>query len=230
MAFTTIQFVVPDLEPGCPWFSWTRPNVKWCEDNLCAYITAPANTYSNLLYIILGVIMILQARKSNSKTLGLFGPASIITGVSSFAFHASYTYAFQIFDYIGMFCFVNLAIVVNFRRSNTITAHNQHKIYWLLVVGFTILVPLLGYYNIKYQLLVFAQVIYTLYQEIRLNIRSKQRSITPNYSYYLFGLLFLSLGTLCSALDASRIWCDPSNHLYNGHALWHILTAIALFR
>jgi len=34
---------------------------------------------------------------------------------------------------------------------------------------------------------------------------------------------------MCSMLDATRIWCDPSNHIYNGHALWHILTAIALF-
>jgi len=66
--------------------------------------------------------MIRQARKVRSRTLAMFGPASIWTGVSSFAFHASYTYVFQIFDYFGMFCFVNLALVVNMRRSNTITA------------------------------------------------------------------------------------------------------------
>jgi len=110
------QFDIIPVEIGCPWYSWTRPNVHWCEENLCAYITAPANTWSNLAYLFFGILMIREARRMKSRTLLLFGPASIITGVSSFAFHASYTYAGQIFDYFGMFCFVYLAIVVNCRR------------------------------------------------------------------------------------------------------------------
>lgn len=30
-------------------------------------------------------------------------------------------------------------------------------------------------------------------------------------------------------MDATRLWCDPKNHYYNGHALWHLLTSIGLF-
>ena len=89
------QFVITPVEPGCPWEHWTRPNVKWCEDNLCAWITAPANTYSNLLYIFFGLRMIAEARRQKSTTLMMFGPASILTGVSSLVFHASYTYVGQ---------------------------------------------------------------------------------------------------------------------------------------
>ena len=95
--------MIEPLQDGCPWADWTRPNMKWCENNLCAWITAPSNAISNIGYVLFGIIMIREAQKKNSKTLLLFGPASIITGVSSFTFHASYTYAFQIFDFFGMF-------------------------------------------------------------------------------------------------------------------------------
>ena len=74
------QFEITPIEEGCPWYSWTRPNVKWCEENLCAWVTAPANTYSNLLYIILGVVMIRQARKVRSRTLAMFGPGINLDG------------------------------------------------------------------------------------------------------------------------------------------------------
>lgn len=40
-------FDIPPLPDGCPWSGWTLPNLKWCEDNVCAWVTAPANTWSN---------------------------------------------------------------------------------------------------------------------------------------------------------------------------------------
>mmetsp|Transcript_16300 Transcript_16300/g.30489 ORF Transcript_16300/g.30489 Transcript_16300/m.30489 type:complete len:262 (+) Transcript_16300:71-856(+) len=225
------QFDIIPLEPGCPWYSWSRPNVKWCEENLCAWITAPANTWSNVAYILFGLIMMRQAKKMKSPTLHLFGPASIITGVSSFAFHASYTYVFQIFDYFGMFCFVYLAIVVNFRRSNVIARSQQKVVFWSLVVVSTVLVPILGYFDLPYQLLVLGLVFFTLGQEIHIwrMSRKKGSHVVAAYGWNALGLLFLLAGVTCSALDATRVWCDPKNHLYNGHALWHLLTSIGLF-
>lgn len=100
--------------------------------------------------------------------MNLFGPASIITGVSSFAFHASYTYVFQIFDYFGMFCFVYLAIVVNLRRSNVIVRSQQKFVFWTLVNVSTMLVPIFGYFDLPYQVLVLGLVFFTLGQEIHI--------------------------------------------------------------
>ena len=203
------QFDIIPVELGCPWYSWTRPNVHWCEENLCAWITAPANTWSNVPYIIFGLVMMREARKMKSKTLMLFGPASIITGVSSFAFHASYTYAAQIFDYFGMFCFVYLAVVVNCRRLRQVGREGQNKMFWTLVVVSTVLVPILGAFNFPYQLLVFGLVIFTLVQEGILRYRSGRKGshAIANYSKLLLGLAFLISGVTCSMLDATRIWC-----------------------
>lgn len=59
--------------------------------------------------------------------------------------------------------------------------------------------------------------------------RKKGSHVVAAYGWNALGLLFLLAGVTCSALDATRVWCDPKNHLYNGHALWHLLTSIGLF-
>jgi hypothetical protein len=48
------------------------------------------------------------------------------------------------------------------------------------------------------------------------------------------GLLYLALGLMAVAVafslaDLSRVWCDPSNHWLQGHSVWHLLTALALY-
>jgi len=40
------------------------------------------------------------------------------------------------------------------------------------------------------------------------------------------GAFLLSFGLWI--LDATRLWCNPLNHLFNGHALWHVGTACSL--
>ena len=30
-------------------------------------------------------------------------------------------------------------------------------------------------------------------------------------------------------LDITRTWCDPKNHILNGHAVWHLLSAAAIY-
>ena len=32
-----------------------------------------------------------------------------------------------------------------------------------------------------------------------------------------------------SLADVTRVWCEPANHWLQGHAVWHVLTATALY-
>jgi hypothetical protein len=222
---------VTPLEPLCPWADWARPNLKWCEDNLCAWITAPANTWSNVLYIVFGLLMMREARRLRSPTLALFGPASIITGLCSFLFHASYTYFFQVWDYFGMFVFVYLPVIVNALRLGWISKASLRQVYALAVVLTTAAVPLMARYNLPYQSLVAVLVVLVGFQEYRLRIIAtlKGEHVVPQYKEFAVALAFIGAGFICSMADASRIWCKPDNHLVNGHACWHVLTSIGLF-
>ena len=72
------NLVVAPLPDGCPWSGWTPPNVDWCEEELCGWIVNPADTWSNLAYIVFGIAMALHARGRASSVLSLFAPASVV--------------------------------------------------------------------------------------------------------------------------------------------------------
>jgi hypothetical protein len=54
--------------PSCPWHAGAdllgAPNIKWCEAALCGWISEPANTWSNVLYLVIGLVVYLQCRRS----------------------------------------------------------------------------------------------------------------------------------------------------------------------
>jgi hypothetical protein len=42
-------------------------------------------------------------------------------------------------------------------------------------------------------------------------------------------LAMLGTGAGFSASDVTRKFCDPTNHWLQGHALWHLFGAVALY-
>ena len=221
---------VPALPAGCPWSNWARPNVKWCEDNLCAWVTTPANTWSNLLYIVFAVQMWREAGAAR-PTLRLFAPASALVGLTSGLYHASYTWFFQIFDFVGMFCFCGVTITLNARRMNVIGAGS---VYWAYFSGISVctlcffMLPVVGF---PVQLIVLVLILTTLAQEAVLHrgLYQKHPELRPNMRHFASGILLLVVAFGCSLSDLMRVWCFPKNHVMNGHALWHILTAVVLY-
>ena len=68
---------IPSLDPQCPWYELSeiaKPNVKWCEAPVCSWITEPANTWSNLAFIFMGIFIWYIASHKNQKTAKMFGP------------------------------------------------------------------------------------------------------------------------------------------------------------
>ena len=141
----------PPMLEGCPWSGFRQPNVNWCEAELCSWITNPADTWSNLAYIALALVMWLDARKRGSRTLAMFGPASFITGLFSFAYHASYTFFLQFFDFVGMFVFALLVVTLNLRRAGLLSARRQLLFYLGSVTLFSALVPPMFYMGLPIQ-------------------------------------------------------------------------------
>jgi hypothetical protein len=224
-------FDVPPLPPGCPWSSWSPPTIHWCEENLCSWITAPANTWSNLAYLVVAVLLWRQARRdlagapSGANPLRFFAPAAAVVGVTSFLFHASYTWFFQFFDYVGMYALFFLAITLNLRRSGLLAPGFEIAAYLIGVAGTTALLPLLVAARIPVQLTIAFLTLVLLAQEAWLRWGKGQR---PAYGPFLGALAALAIAVLFTVLDLTRAWCEPTRHWIQGHALWHVFTAIAL--
>ena len=221
-----MRLLAPELPPGCPWSGWTPPNVDWCEQELCAWVTNPANTWSNAAYLVLGLWMWRAARRSGRSELQLFGAASLLAGLFSGIYHASYTWFLQFFDFVGMFLFCFVVITLNGLRLGWIGPRQQTRFYLAGVASMSALVVVAFEVGFPIQALVLLLIFTMLGQELVL-----RRRATPaaDYRPYLAALALLSAAGVCSALDVTRVWCDPTNHWLQGHAVWHVLSALSLF-
>ena len=217
----------PHLQPGCPWYELSEmriPNVKWCEPQQCSWVVEPANTWSNLGYIIVGLLLLNAAKNSKSKILKFFGPAALIVGFSSFVYHMSYTFAFQIFDFLGMYVFCYMLLALNGTRLGAIKKTQQMKLLWAATFVTTIATVVADFANIPIQALVFVLILIIATSEFVIHARNK------NYSLKYFGMAMSSMivAATFSFLDVSRIWCHPENKVLHGHAIWHMFGALAL--
>ena len=195
------------------------PNIDWCERELCAWVTNPANTWSNLAYFAFAISMASLARQG-ARELRLFAPASFLVGAFSLIYHASYTFVFQFFDFVGMFVFCFVPITLNAIRLDQVSGEKRLWFYSVGVVVMSALVPLGYFAGFPIQALVLVLILAIIGQEIAIHRRF---AATPDYRWYRVALGLISTAAVCSALDVTRTVCDPNNHWIQGHALWHLL-------
>lgn len=226
-AFTHVP--IPE---GCPWWDWERPNLRWCEEYLCSWIVTPANTWSNLAYLVAAYSMHRRIKGDVKRLLWLFVPATIATGITSFAYHASVSRFFQLFDFFGMFTFTVLGVVLNLRRELWLETRHTTLAYIIGLLIASIAVPVFEIIlGLPIQATVLALVIIQLLQELRLRLGRyrKHPHLKPPYTRFKQSLFFLAVALVCSVADLTRKWCDPQNHFIQGHALWHVLSAVGLY-
>ena len=220
------RLIAPPLPAGCPWSGWTPPNVDWCERELCSWVVNPANTWSNLPYLALGALMFWQARGTGSRALARFGPASVAVGAFSLVYHASYTWFFQFFDFVGMFLFCFAVLTPNALRLGWIAPGRQAAFFLggvgsasaLVVLGFESGVPIQG--------LVALLVLVAVGQELAW--RRRHGALRAHRSWWAALALF-AVAAAASLLDVTRSCCDPDDHWLQGHAAWHVLSALGLY-
>lgn len=207
--------LAPELPPGCPWSGFTPPNVDRCEQEPSAVIVNPADTWPNLDHIAVGLWMMREARRGGRSDLALFGPASIAVGVFSGAYHASYTWMPQFFDFVGRFLFCFLVLTRNAESPGWIGAERRLAFYLGGFAAMNALVPLLFEVGLPIQELVLALILVMVGQEA---VLWRRESGGAPYRLYLGALAPLSAAAVCSLLDVTRVWWDPSDHWIRGHA------------
>ena len=87
------------------------------------------------------------------------------------------------------------------------------------------MLPVLRQARIPYQLMVLFAVLGIVALEIRLAWRGARSAGRKDF-WMAVGLM--GAASVCSVADLLRWMCDPSNHWLQGHALWHVLSALAL--
>lgn len=216
---------------SCPWYSLAEsqgaPNIKWCEETLCQWVSEPANTWSNLGYLFIGLFITFLALKNEKTTeLKQFGPIIFIMGAMSFFYHQSNFYGSQILDFVGMFFFVGWALGMNLIRLRLLLRRRLPVFYTGLTVFLTVLLHLMYLNELKFQVIILVMGLVIVGTEVALYLRQKKHIF-----WFGVSVLILIAAFGFSVVDGQRVWCDPTSHgwFHQGHALWHWLAGLAMF-
>ncbi len=224
------------IPEGCPWHELSKyglPNVNWCEDFVCSWINEPALTWSNLAYLLAALwIVIVESKKDGGLPQGplrWFAPVLATVGLCSGIYHASNVQVTQVLDFFGMYLFCFLLLSVNAVRLRVLSLARLPL--WfialtLLTTAGTAVAVRLGF---PIQSIVAVLTLALVLSELLLRRQSQAAGQTPApLRYFLSSLAVLTLAAISSGLDVSRTLCDPQNHFLQGHAVWHVLSALSL--
>jgi hypothetical protein len=201
----------------CPYSQFAQATIKFCEDRLCHWVVEPANTWSNIGYLIMGLLVL---RKAKGSELAVIGWSAIAVFIGSTLFHATATLWAEFLDLSGMYLFSGLMVSFNAKRLgakwNPVTAY-------LSIAGLSI--AAMGVWP-EQNIPIFAGVIaLAVIMEIILYIRNSGK----NYKHLWMVAGFFGAAFFAWWLDISGVWCNPDNHYFNGHAFWHISNSFCFY-
>jgi Ceramidase len=231
MGGRTMSLTYPNPHPpSCPWHHsaelFGAPNIKWCETTLCSWISEPANTWSNLLYLVMALVIHFQCRHASHVELRRMAPAMAVMGLLSGLYHASNNYLTQVFDFLGMFLLTFWLLVINLRRNAWLEPRRQALAYGVLVLFGLLAVHLMYRKGLPFQVLIALAALAIIGTEFMARRRVVER---VSLRHFLAGMVLMALAQAASLADLSRALCDPDNHFVQGHAVWHLVSALALY-
>jgi hypothetical protein len=216
--------------PSCPWYDITEsqgaPNIKWCEETLCQWVSEPANTWSNLSYLIFALVIIyLSYKNRHHKLLKQFGPIIFFMGAMSFFYHMSNFYGSQILDFVGMFFFVGWVIGFNLVRLGKIKGKHLSWFNLGLASVYTIAMHIMYLTGFKFQVIIILSAFLIITTEL-----AAVKITKIKYTWFLAAIVTLGVAFGFSVSDNTRMWCDPSQHGWfsQGHAMWHWVAGLAM--
>jgi hypothetical protein len=215
---------IANPQPFCPWSGFRPASIQFCEERLCGWIVEPANTWSNIGYLLVGLYVIHLSKKTGgSKTLGSIGWIAIGVFLGSTAFHATGTFLGELADLGAMFIFASYAFCFNLWRLE------KYPTPLLLFLG--TLMTSLGIAAMLYHnpvgISFFTGIIVMVAVTELLNKRKSTSSI--DYRHLKWLCLFFAVSYAIWNLDIRHIVCNPQNHWLQGHSLWHLLNSTCFY-
>lgn len=207
---------------ACPWDGFEMGTVRFCEDRVCGWIAEPANAWSNLAFLFVGVYLLLRTRSDGRTPLYLAGVTSILVGLGSFAFHATGTFIGEFADLSAMFLIGSLMVTMEARRFVPMKMWQLTAFYLGLSVGSMLLVLIfrkigIALFGVQIALVYLSNIIWKL----------RKAKVIHRYAFRLGTTFAVAFGIWL--LDLTRVVCSPGNHVFTGHSVWHILTAVCIY-
>ncbi len=224
------------------WFGEAgKAALEFCEASKEGIIKQPANSWSNMAFIAIGLLIGWQAMKKkfhhktnrNRMTSTLFFPTflatlTVLLGPGSMAMHATTASAGGYFDMLSMYLLASFIFAYAFIRFFNLNEF-IFFIMFLVVLGFCHYVH---FYDGKVFGIIDVNIVFGLFAVGGVIIEYLNYLIYKNQINIKWALVFSTIFLLSFLIwNLSRtdaIFCDP-NSLLQGHAIWHILDAITVY-
>lgn len=224
----TIDNVEMVLDPAlltvgaCPWDGFDPATIEFCEARLCEWVVEPSNAYTSLTKIVAGIAILWSCRR-HRDVLIILGIAGVLQGFLGFALHATGTFWGEALDVSGMFIISGLFLAFAFRRlfgwsDRSLVIGTIGVI--ALSVGSLLLVRPSGIYVFSLQIAVWVGLEIQLY---------RQSGVTTDYRFFKYLIATFAIAFAVWIADKTGAVCDPDNHVFSAHSLWHVLTSLALY-
>jgi hypothetical protein len=208
---------------GCPWLQFPQqidPH-PFCEERLCAWIAEPANTWTNIGFLI-AAILIHRTQTDAHETKRLFARATFVLFVCSALFHATGTVFGKLADVSAMFVLSMGILSLAAKRYFRLTDRKTEIFYVAgLAISLTFLfITKVG--NILFGAELLAAAIFEA-------LVWRRDSSAINVKWAIGSLVSLVIAFTFWKMDVAGIFCQPSNHILTGHGIWHLLTASSIY-
>lgn len=215
------------MNPTCPWEGWVYRPAEFCEESLCGWIRQPANTWTNIGFLLAGLAILRATRRDHHEHLRGLAVVALATGLGSAFFHASETLIGRLFDYGGMYMGSAYMLGVNVRRWLLPGRRVIRLLFWIAVAGPLLLMLVDDRYAMA--LYVTEGTFSCVALELLLYLRQRRASVHVHYKWLGGYWLVFLVGYAIWWLDIKRVLCSPGNHWISGHGVWHLLDALALY-
>ncbi len=214
------------LNPSCPWSSFEPAVDPFCEQRLCGWISEPANAWTNLAYILVGlVILYIICKKPEDAHFRTFGILAILVGIGSGLLHGTGTWIGSMLDLSAMYFFSSYLVALAARRAFKFSEAFFWTFYLLLCV-----LSVAIYFNFRFLALhVFGgELAIWILLDLFANWHI-WRVNRPQLKYLYCTSVFFVVAFGVWQLDTRKIWCDANNHAFNGHAAWHLINCFCYY-
>lgn len=216
-----------------PWPGWQLASCHpgcFCEAFHAGGVVQPLSSYSNLFYILAGLLIIgtrgLPALHSHDNPMirrrgyiAGYGGAVIAIGVTSLFFHISLTHIGRWLDYMGMYAFTGYALIYSLARLRRWNDGTFIAAYVFLLLALGVLWfaapgcrrPLLG------GLILGVATVEAAAHWMRRPFRIRTRWLLASLACFLIAYAI-------NVSDESGALCIPASP-WQWHAVWHFLTA-----
>lgn len=214
------------IAPGCPWYQAQQelgpPNVNWCEPTRCAWINEPANTWSNLGFLLVGIFLV---KKLQERELSVFGWLILAMGFFSSVYHATNNYFTQMLDFVGMFLMMSFLFAFQLKRFKTSSRFSFFAVFWFFMFLNCFVFLSFGIFNWPVQWIMLINALPIISLDLVAGLRDR---LLRHYHFLVLSGLSLAVAQTFAIIDIQRIYCEPSNLWLHGHVLWHLFSAVAM--